>query len=78
MKTQLSPPKSKLSGYKIQATQINFLKLFLVSNPSYVIGLTALVGLGLLIVEALVSHSDAPHSVALLWTSDQSIAETST
>jgi hypothetical protein len=77
MKTQLSPPKSKLSGYKIQKN-INLLKLFLVSNSSCVIGLRALVGLGLLIFEALVSSTDTLHSVALLWTSDQPIAETST
>jgi hypothetical protein len=35
------------------------------------------VGLGLL-YEVLRSHSDTPHSVALLWTSDRPIAETST
>jgi hypothetical protein len=78
MKTQLSPPKSMLSGYKIQTTQINCLKLFLVSNSSYVTGLTALVSLGLLIVEALVSRTNTPHSVALPWTNDQSITKTST
>jgi hypothetical protein len=33
---------------------------------------------GLLIIEASPSHSDTLHSVALLWTSDQSDAETST
>jgi len=37
-----------------------------------------LVGQGLLIVEASRSHSDTPHSVGLLWTSDQPDAETST
>jgi hypothetical protein len=37
-----------------------------------------LVGQGLLIIEASRSHSDTPHSVGLLWTSDQSVAETST
>ena len=30
-----------------------------------------LVGQGLLIVEVSRSHSDTPHSVGLLWTSDQ-------
>jgi hypothetical protein len=35
-------------------------------------------GLGLLIIEASRSHSDTPHSVGLLWTSDQPVAETST
>jgi hypothetical protein len=37
-----------------------------------------LVGQGLLIIEAARSHSDTPHFVGLLWTSDQSVAETST
>jgi hypothetical protein len=36
-------------------------------------------GLGLLIIEVSWSHtSDTPHSVGLLWTSDQPVAETST
>ena len=35
-----------------------------------------LAGQGLLINEALWSHSDTPHSVGLLWTSDQPYAET--
>jgi hypothetical protein len=34
-------------------------------------------GQGLLTVEASRSHSDTPHSVGLLWTSDQPDAETS-
>jgi hypothetical protein len=37
-----------------------------------------LLGLGLLIIEASRSYSDTPHSVGLLWTSDQPDAETST
>jgi hypothetical protein len=36
-----------------------------------------LVGQGRLIIEASRSHSDTPHSVGLLWTSDQPDAETS-
>jgi len=35
-------------------------------------------GQDLLIIEASRSHSDTPHSVGLLWTSDQPDAETST
>ena len=35
-------------------------------------------GLEPLIIKTLRSHSDTPHSVRLLWTSDQSDAETST
>jgi hypothetical protein len=41
-------------------------------------GSTALVSLGLLIVEVSRSHSDTLHSVGLLWTSDQPVAGTST
>ena len=37
-----------------------------------------LVGKGLCIVEVLLSHSDTPHTIGLLWTSDQPVAETST
>ena len=36
------------------------------------------VGQGLLTVKPSRSHSDTPHSVGLLWTSDQPVAETST
>jgi len=36
------------------------------------------VGLGLLIFEVSGSHSDAPFSVGLLWTSDRPVVETST
>ena len=36
------------------------------------------VGQGLLITEHSRSHSDAPHWVGLLWTSDRPDAETST
>jgi hypothetical protein len=37
-----------------------------------------LLGQGLLIVDASRSHSGTPHSVGLLWMSDQPTAETST
>jgi len=36
------------------------------------------VGQGLLNIEASRSHSDTPHLVGLLWTSDQPDADTST
>ena len=39
-------------------------------------GPTALVGLGLLIVDVPRSHSDTPHSAGLLWKSDRPVAET--
>jgi len=35
------------------------------------------VGQSFLTVEASQSHSDTPHSVGLLWTSDQPVTETS-
>ena len=38
---------------------------------------TASVSQGLIIIEDSRSHSDSPHSVGLLWTSDQPDAETS-
>ena len=37
-----------------------------------------LVGQRLLLIESSQSHSDTPHSVGLLWTTDQPDAETST
>ena len=37
-----------------------------------------LAGQNLLVIEASQSHADAPHSVGLLCTSDQPVAETST
>jgi hypothetical protein len=40
----------------------------------YFHGLAALVALGLLIVEVPQSHSDTPHSVRILWTSDRPVA----
>jgi hypothetical protein len=36
------------------------------------------VGQGLLIIESSRSHSDTPHSLRILWTSDQPDAENST
>jgi hypothetical protein len=49
--------------------EVGSLNLLWLDNP--------LVGHGLLNVEASRSHSDAPHSLGLLWTSDQPDAETS-
>ena len=54
----------------------------LLDHPNNIVffnhGTTALEGQGLLIVEGSWSHSDTPHSVGLLWTSDQPDTETST
>jgi len=38
---------------------------------------SAVAGFSLLVFEVSWSHNDAPQSVGLLWTSDQSVAETS-
>jgi hypothetical protein len=55
--------------------QVNCLTIFflfsLALQPSAVYGLLFTRGL-------LITHNDAPHSVGLLWTSDQLVAETST
>jgi len=55
--------------FKTHTTFIKFLSTMAQQSP---------VGQGLLIIEDSRSHSDTPHSVGLLWTSDQSDAETST
>ena len=63
---------SSLSGIEtcfIARTGLAFL-FFLTQQP--------LVGQGLLSIEASRSQSDTPHSVGLLWTSDQPVAETTT
>jgi hypothetical protein len=43
----------------------------------FIMAQQTLVGQGLRVIEASRSHSDTPHSVGLLWTSDQSDAEIS-
>jgi hypothetical protein len=47
-------------------------------SPPFSIAQQSLVGHGLLIIEASLTLSDTSHSVGLLWTSDQSDADTST
>jgi hypothetical protein len=49
-----------------------------VSPPPPPMAQQSLVGQGHLIIEDSRSHSGTPHSVGLLWTSDQPAAETST
>jgi hypothetical protein len=68
------------SGYIVNSTGINNLKVLCLLIFFFSHGATApSVGQGLLIVEASRSHtSDTPHSVGLLWTSDQLVAKTST
>ena len=68
------------------ANQISNLQLLLyevrilTNRTSYFFfhGSTALVDQGLLAVVVSGSHSNTPHSVGLLWTSDRPVAETST
>ena len=48
------------------------------SSPPPPMALQPMVGQGLIIIEGSLSHPDTPHSVGLLWTSDQSDEQTST
>ena len=48
-------------------TNYFYVLFFMVREP--------LVGQGLLIIEASGSHTDTPHSVGLLWTSDRPVAD---
>jgi hypothetical protein len=57
--------------YRVQYRQMNLLE-----GKSYFMARPPLVSQGLLIVEASRLHPDTPHSVGLLWTSDQPNAET--
>ena len=59
-------------------TQCSSLRKIMPTQHTFFRVLTAPVFLDLLIVEVSRSHSDTPHSVRLVWTSDQPIAETST
>ena len=63
--------QGRLVGYQLPIEFINL-------ATSFFHGSTALVGLGLLIVEVSRSHSDTPHKVVLLWTRYRPVAETST
>ena len=42
----------------------------------YIVAQLPLVGQGFLIIAVSRQHSDTPHSLGLLWTSDQPVAET--
>jgi hypothetical protein len=57
-----------------------FVVVFLALQPIvFVIFHSPVAGFGLLVFGGfLIKHNDAPQSVGLLWTSDQSVAETST
>jgi len=61
-------PATKLSSTKIIMYHCTFFNM--AQQPA--------VGQGLLIIEDSWSHSDIPHAVGLLWTSDEPDAETST
>ena len=55
-----------------------YIYIYIFKPPSFPMAQQPLVGHGLLVIEASQSHSDTPHSVGLLWTSDQPDVETST
>jgi hypothetical protein len=55
---------------------VQCMSLVLMSFVSYY-GAAVPVGQGFLIIESSQSHAYTPHSVGLLWTSDQPVAETS-
>ena len=58
---------------------IHFFSLLALQPPLGVVFYSPLVGFSLLALRGfLITHNDAPHSVELLWTNDQSVAETST
>ena len=59
-----------LSGYDLDYQVFNHIFFPMKQQPP--------MGKGILIIEALLSRSDTPHSAGLLWTSDQLVAENST
>ena len=71
------------SQFCVHSTCISSVTLFVPAYLVYLIefffrGSTTLFGLGLLTGDISFSHSDTPHSVRLLWTSDQLVAENCT
>jgi len=58
--------------YNIAGIYYNLVSPLLNSSPPPPPARQSLVGQGLLIIDASRSHSGTPHSVGLLWTSDQS------
>jgi hypothetical protein len=68
----------KLTKYDLATAHLDTLVSFLLTGIFFSIARQPLVGQGLLIVNASRSHSDTSHLVGLLWTSDRSVAETST
>jgi hypothetical protein len=72
---------SEYSGFLCHSHSTSLPFSFIHLSPSlhyFFYGSTALVGLGLLFVEVLSWNSDTIHSVSLLWTSDWTLADTST
>jgi hypothetical protein len=55
-----------------------FDSIYTINIIFFIMAQQPLVDQALLIIEASQSHSDTPHSVGLLWTSDQPDTETST
>jgi hypothetical protein len=58
---------------------LTFLHKIIYKRDFFPLALQPSAGYDLLIHEVfLITHNDAPQSIGLLWTSDQSVAETST
>ena len=66
-----------LRGEKPATYRLNYITA-VSCNIFYPVAQQSLFGQGVLIIAASRSYSDTPHSVGLLWTSDQSDAKTST
>ena len=70
------PRNRQFAGYCTVHSAVRFLSRF--SIFYFFFSMTQQFPVRLLIIEVSRSHSDTPHSVGLLWTSDQPVAETST
>jgi hypothetical protein len=58
---------------------VEFISVYFLYFLLFSLALQPSVGYGLLVTGGfLITHNDAPHSVGLLWTSEQLVAETST
>jgi hypothetical protein len=70
-----SKPGDRISLALPQSLQANSWTVPLIRQLFLPMAQQPLVGRGLLIIEASISHSDISHSAGLLWTSDQPDAE---
>jgi hypothetical protein len=73
---KLTPVIFNATRPKMNRRKTKYTKYFLDLCDKFFTAQQPLMGQGLLIVDASRSRSDTPHSVELLWTSDQPGAET--